>query len=416
MSERLLLGACLYDAGQFAAVRGRVDGSMFQAEAHRLVWQAMCKVTDDGAVLDPPTVIDHLARTGDQLAEVGGPNAVHDLYAGVTAANAPHYADRVAEDARRRSTAAAARQGVVDLEAGGDVDEVLAEITAAARGKRGKGAFAPSDLASKLDDLLAGRHGAVWSTGWPRLDRIWRPAPGTLTVVTGVPGAGKSTMLDPVALSQVHQGRRIAVWSPEQAPVEDHLRGLLWAWHGRDPADMDPTVVAETLTGWDGKVTLLDPDDTTLPSVLARAEGIKATSGLDVLLIDPWNKLAHAQGDRRQDLYLQEQLGRLTRFARSSGVAVWVVAHPTKLQRMPGTDTCWQPPTIYDISGGAEWANQADVVVTVWRDAMGERSPRAEVMVLVGKVRRAQWGRTGKCMLRFDEGTRAYAEIDQVPL
>lgn len=411
MSEPLLIGACLFDHRQLAAARRTVHAGMFANEAHRLLWTAMCELADDGAVPDPPTVLDLLARQGtvDQLGDV---TKVHDLYRDVTPANAPRYAERVVRDHRARRLEAALMSGRAMLSDGGDPDEVLAEVTAAAGHATGAGMWRPTELSDRLAGLLEGRTGQTWSTGWPKVDEIWKPAPATLTVVTGVPGAGKSTLLDSVLLHQVGKGRRVAVWSPEQAPAEEHLAQLLHTWHGRNPRDM-PDVTA-TLREWDGLLTMLDPDDTSLQSVLARAGGLAATQGLDVLLIDPWNKLAHTHKDR-QDLYLQEQLGKLTRFARSSGCAVWVVAHPTKLQRLAGTDSCWTPPTIYDISGGAEWANQADVVVTVWRDAAGETVSPHVVRVIVSKVRRAWWGRVGQKTLRFDPALRLYAEqpIDQ---
>lgn len=415
MSEHLLLGACLLDRRQLAVARRDVHAGMFANEAHRLLWDTMCQVADDGAVPDPPTVLDRIASDGN-IDRLGDVTRVHAMYRDVTAANAPHYAEQVVRAHRARNLSGALRQGLVDLEDGTSVDEVLAEVTASAGHQTGVGQWRPSELTERLQRLLAdGGVGEVWSTGWPKIDEIWKPAPATLTVVTGVPGAGKSTFLDPTLLHQVAQGRKVAVWSPEQAPVENHLMTLAWTWHGRHPEHLAPQQLRDTLAGWDGQITMFDPDDTALPSVLARASGLAATDGLDVLLIDPWNKLAHPNDGRRQDLYLQEQLGKLTRFARSTGVAVWVVAHPTKLQRMQGTETCWTPPTIYDISGGAEWANQADVVLTVWRDAAGEKHAKHVVQVIVSKVRRVWWGQVARRTLRFDMGTRNYAEqpIDQ---
>lgn len=415
MSEPLLIGACLLDHRQLAAARRDVHAGMFANPAHRLLWDAMCQVADDGAIPDPPTVLDHIVASG-QVEQLGDVSRVHGLYQGVTAANALHYAGQVVKAHRARNLSGALRQGMLELDDGGEVDTVLAAVNAAAGRQTGAGQWRPSELTDRLQRLLAdGGVGEVWSTGWPKVDEVWKPAPGTLTVVTGVPGAGKSTVLDPALLFQVAQGRRVAVWSPEQAPVESHLMQLAWSWHGRHPEQLPPQQLRDTLAEWDGPLTMLDPDDASLSSVLARASGLDATDGLDVLLIDPWNSLEHKMGQQRQDLYLQEQIGRVFRFARSSGVAVWIVAHPTKLQRMPGTETCWQPPTLYDISGGAEWANKADHVVTVWRDAAGERTPPHVVQVIVSKVRRAWWGKVGRRTLRFDMGTRTYAEqpIDQ---
>ena len=60
------------------------------------------------------------------------------------------------------------------------------------------------------------------STGWQHIDKIYRVAPGMLTILTGIPGHGKSEWLDAllINLSEAH-GWRFAMCSMEN-PLNEH--------------------------------------------------------------------------------------------------------------------------------------------------------------------------------------------------
>jgi twinkle protein len=84
-------------------------------------------------------------------------------------------------------------------------------------------------------------------------------------------------------------------------------------------------------------------------------------------------------------------------FARQHQVHVWLVAHPTKLQK--GTDNQYPVPTAYDIAGSAHWRNKADNILSVWRDVAASDH---RVQVHVQKIRFREVGRVGKVELVFD--------------
>jgi hypothetical protein len=58
-------------------------------------------------------------------------------------------------------------------------------------------------------------------------------------------------------------------------------------------------------------------------------------------------------------------LGKVKRFAVDHDVHVWFVAHPVKMQPQNGK---MPVPTLYDISGSANWTNKADVGLVVHRN------------------------------------------------
>ena len=101
-AEEAVLGAILASGRLLAEVAAVLEEADFYRPAHRAIWRAMLRLTDRGQPTDPVTVLGELDHTGE-LADVGGGPFLHTLVEAVpTVANAGHYAQLVAETARRR--------------------------------------------------------------------------------------------------------------------------------------------------------------------------------------------------------------------------------------------------------------------------------------------------------------------------
>ena len=84
------------------------------------------------------------------------------------------------------------------------------------------------------------------------------------------------------------------------------------------------------------------------------------------------------------------------------GVNVWIIAHPTKLLP-PKAGGEIPPPGLYDLNGGANWANKADLAITV------HTPPGKDTEVHIRKCRFARWGERGKkALVEFDRLTGRY--------
>jgi twinkle protein len=102
---------------------------------------------------------------------------------------------------------------------------------------------------------------------------------------------------------------------------------------------------------------------------------------------------------------VSQLLGKVKRFAQSNGVHVWFVAHPAKMHRQ--SDGKMPVPTLYDISGSANWSNKADLGVVVHRNwAVGA----SDVEIYIRKVRFKAVGTTGMVTLNYDRATGCYYE------
>src|SRR5215207_3660638 len=140
-AEEAVLGAVLAAGRLLAEVAAVLEEADFYRPAHRAIWRAVLLLADRGQPTDPVTVLGELDDRGE-LADVGGGPFLHTLVAAVpTVANAGHYAQLVAEAARRRR--------VIDLGvrlANSDADPgVLAH------------------LAGELADTTAGGDGRGWA-------------------------------------------------------------------------------------------------------------------------------------------------------------------------------------------------------------------------------------------------------------
>jgi twinkle protein len=93
----------------------------------------------------------------------------------------------------------------------------------------------------------------------------------------------------------------------------------------------------------------------------------------------------------------------LKRFARNHGVHLWVIAHPNKMQT--GKDNKIAVPSLYDISGSANWANKADNGIVVHRsDDIADATE-----IWVKKVRFKHVGKRGMTTLKYNKTTGRYS-------
>lgn len=100
-AEQVVLGAALIDPSVMVAVDLRPED--FYRPAHALLWEHLTDAYVNGDPIDLPAIAGRLVDTGD-ANRVGGAGYLHTLVAAVpTTANAPYYADKVREQARRRN-------------------------------------------------------------------------------------------------------------------------------------------------------------------------------------------------------------------------------------------------------------------------------------------------------------------------
>jgi twinkle protein len=270
------------------------------------------------------------------------------------------------------------------------------------------------DLSDALATLYTEGLPSGLSPGWGALARLYTVRPGELTVVTGIPGHGKSTLLSAMMTNlAMQQGWTFAVCSPENLPLEHYAARLLTLYAGVPfGAGAIPRMTCEMFeqakTWLDAHVSFLLPEEhsPTVAHLLELARTQVFRMGAKGVVIDPWNELDHSRTSHLQETeYISQALSQLRRFARQHQVHVWLVAHPTKLQK--GNNGQYPVPTAYDIAGSAHWRNKADNILSVWRDVAASDH---RVQVHVQKIRFREVGRVGMVELVFDPLTGRFRE------
>ena len=419
-AEAMVLGGCM-DQPHYATVAlEQLRPDMFYREAHARLFE----VIGDLAKRDKPTDLPTVSATlldRNMLDDVGGPVALYDLTARPLS-RLHHRAAvaKVADLAARRFAISEMRRAVTAF--AGDEDYATAvdrTVDALIRTLPSGEVADPNEVSLEFYERLEGQTVEAFRTGQRDIDSLFTLPRGMLTILTGLPGSGKSTFLDWLIMNYAEQADcRPVFFSPEQGPPSRHLVSLVHSRLGADPVrNSNRDAIEDARAWWMERASWIQDDrDNTASSVLAVARA-RAAKGANLLVIDPYNNMTPDQRHDRQDLYIQDLLRKVKRFARETNMAVVIVAHPKSVPLVAGTDSVFRVPTAGDISGGQEWWNHADVIATVWRNQSGERpdmfgDPK-QVELVVQKVRDVgRVGRLGRVRFYFDEAKRRYGLMD----
>ncbi len=202
------------------------------------------------------------------------------------------------------------------------VEEIVAPATTGKKERRKGGASGFAHGGAVLDTPrlrdVAGTESHRLRTGLAEFDFVLGGGvvPGSMVLVGGEPGIGKSTILLQVASCLEAKGHRALYVSGEESPLQVKLR-------------------ADRLGGGSLEVSLLS--ETNLETILATAgERRPAVIVVDSIQTCYTGDLEGAPGNVGQ---VRECAARLMRFAKESGTTVFVVGHVTKGGGIAGPKT-----------------------------------------------------------------------------
>lgn len=260
------------------------------------------------------------------------------------------------------------------------------------------------------------------------LDDIYRARRGEWSVVTGYPGHGKSQIMDAIMVNlAAGSGWKFAIFSPENVPYEQHIRGLMQKISGKRfyarPGDSADQVMSreEVLLArkWlDQHFFFIDGDEITFETCVAQFWKLVKEKDIQGVVIDPWNELESEvpHGMFKGD-YIGSCLKRFRSFCKAAHVHGWIVAHPSKgaSQAMKRTmDDEGKRPVVRlsDISDTAHFENKCFVGVSVWRDP-GDPDRSSETKFYVLKHRTEGVGKIGSVTLSWNETSTQYSGPDK---
>lgn len=238
-----------------------------------------------------------------------------------------------------------------------------------------------SAMHAKRDNPAASRG---LSTGWFLFDEFFTLRKRQLTVVSGIPNHGKSEWLDALMVNSMLEHRwKWGIFSPENFPYEDHLEKIVEKIARTRFENIGKDVLTELLAKLKKYLFWVYPASPSLAAIADLWKHLVVDSGVDAVLLDPWNTVEHKRPREQSETeYIGEALSGWIDFARTMNVAVFIVAHPTKIPSNRETGMPYLM-TGYDISGSANWVNKPDNVIIIQRPDFKE----ATAVVHVQKIR-----------------------------
>lgn len=263
-------------------------------------------------------------------------------------------------------------------------------------------------FADETRALFSGGLGRGEPTGFRAVDDIFSVVPGQLVLITGIPGAGKSTWLNALVVNLAQtKDWRFAIYSSETQPAI-HI-GLLVALYIGKPFFDGPTPrmsAAELERGlaWvrDHFYFLDGEGAATYQNVIERLEAAVMRWGVRGFIADPVSYLSRP--DTADVEWAGQMLHAFKQFASTRECAAFLVAHPTKLrQRDDGTYPIARG---YEVSGSAHYNNRPDVGLTVYR----QKDAREISEIHCWKSRFGWTAKEGMASLYFDPPTGRFSD------
>ena len=263
-----------------------------------------------------------------------------------------------------------------DLEKG---ESVLKDSIKNAKKYPASGTFTVEDL---MDDIMSLHENGMPDTIYPKhssfgdLKNIFSVMRGHLCVATGIPSHGKSNFVEWYVMNIMRDhNMKASFFSPEHHPMALHQTTFIEKFYGRNFFQDNPHLPRITkdevkrYQDWaQERLYLTSPDKGQFPTwgwLLEKFKEQMFIYGVDIFVIDAFNKLEFDDNKDKELSRIKRVLTQLTMFAQMNNVIIFLVAHPTKMQKNEAG--IYNKPTLYDVSGSADFRNQTHDGFTIYR-------------------------------------------------
>jgi twinkle protein len=271
-----------------------------------------------------------------------------------------------------------------------------------------QGVYTAKGYAAQLLEFYDAGFGGGESTGFAVVDELFTIKEGMMYVVTGYPGSGKSEFIDAITVNLALKRQWKFAMASFENPPAIHIAKLAEKivgkpFHEGTLPRMRKDELEDVLGYINNHYVFLENRDgsmATIASIIDRTKQAIMRLGVRGLVIDPYNYIRMENSDN-ENLSISEMLSEISMFAKSSGIAVFFIAHPVKIY--PRDDGTQPVPKGNHISGSSAWWAKADVGLTVHRAAIGTD-------IHCWKSRFKWLGKQGQTTLGYDVPTGRYFE------
>jgi twinkle protein len=273
-----------------------------------------------------------------------------------------------------------------------------------------EGVFTINDNWSEIENIYYNGLPKGDKTGDEQLDEHIGFMKGELTMITGIPSHGKSIYLDQISLGlSIESNWRFALCSPESYPMSFYYTRLIKRLTGKKFSKYSLTLeeLGQAKEWVQDRYHLIMPKNGfNLDDILYTAKQLVLKKGINGLIIDPFNRIENTTPNGyNEGKWIVECLIKIITFAQTSGVHVFLVAHPTKMMKEPNGSNFVRP-NLYNISGSAHFFNMTQNGMTVFRNY-----DTGKTEVHIQKVKWEHLGKIGAIEYIYDDETaRFYPE------
>lgn len=398
-AERSTLGALMLSREVFGDVTDMVTGPDFYMPAHETIYRTILEIHAKGEPVDAVTVSGALRSAGD-LERVGGVTYLHALATGCHAPSAGgHYAAIMAKAAVRRRLATAGGKIAMMAHQPGDEGE-LVELARKAVDATSKATTSTvRSFGETIDTMLdqLDEKPDYIPTPWNAVNEIIGGLrPGGLYVVGARPSVGKSVVALQLAKAMTAKGS-VAFSSLEMSESDVQMRAVsadlrinLKNLIERDLSAGDWDKIRTRRAAWQ-EVPLYVDDNSGVTitdikrfarSVNRRGEAMEKPKPLAGLIVDYLQLMSPPPGDKRsRQEFVSDMSRQLKILAMEMKIPVVVLS---QLNR-GSTQREDKMPTISDLRESGSIEQDADVVILLHREIMGEK--RGDLAMLIAKNR-----------------------------
>ena len=416
LSEQSTLGGMLLSQEAIAEVYEYVKADDFYAPKHETIFNAIMALYSKGEPTDVITVTDELTKNGE-LVRAGGADYLHQLTSIVpTAANAPFYAQIVAEKATlRRLVEVGTRIAQMGYSNEGEIEDLVNRaqedvygVTRAGVGEDYVPLFDSIEAAVEEMERAQSRGGDMVGvpTGFRELDEMTHGLHGGQFVILAArPAVGKSTLaLDLARNAAIKHKKPVIFFSLEMGRAEIAMRLLsaesriyLQSMRKGSLSDND----WQRLAGVRGEINsaplyIDDSPNLTLVEIRAKCRRMAQRVGLEMIVIDYIQLMTSGKKVESRQQEVSEFSRALKLLAKELNVPVVAISQLNRNSEKSDNKV----PEISQLRESGSLEQDADVVILLHREAMFEREhPRAgEADLILAKQRN---GPTGTIVVNF---------------
>jgi twinkle protein len=245
---------------------------------------------------------------------------------------------------------------------------------------------------------------------------IWHP--GQVTLVTGIPGHGKSTFLKNIIyrLAAMH-GLKSFIYSAEEANTAFALSDMYQIATGKSffssqfSERMSKQDLEEYMPFMNDhfKYYRLYDNDLSIDGIIEKAKGMVKRFGINILVIDNMSTVEKSMSNQTDTRHhqIKVMMTDVSRFARNYGVHVFLVAHPKKMTELKSG--VYKVPSGYDVGDSSHFYNLPDNGITVYRNMETRQTE-----IHRWKVRFKYTGQVGTSFFTFNINNSRYISAERI--